>query len=309
MKLFAISLLLLGSPAVLAAPEVVYGEDNRKDVFETSNALHLKLAKSTASMISRSFLTKAANGSYKLNFARPLGERLNLCSTESYADQTAAASCSGFLVGPDTLVTAGHCYVNISESPEEICKNFAWVFDYSLNSASENPAENISSKNVYSCKKVIKAQQDKFLDFTVIKLDRKVTEREPLKFRTSGKVSDSTSLVVIGNPSGIPTKIAPGGKVVYNKELTRFSTNLDTFQGNSGSAVFDSQSGLLEGILIMGKTDYVQSNPADMSSCLVVNRCQENGQNCTQEDGGISGEIVLRITTVSSAINQALAMP
>ena len=48
---------------------------------------------------------------------------------------------------------------------------------------------------------------------------------------------------------------------------TRFTTNLDSFGGNSGSPIFASPSNLLVGILVEGATDYVPRG-----SCNVVNQ-------------------------------------
>ena len=51
------------------------------------------------------------------------------------------------------------------------------------------------------------------------------------------RLSLDTPLVVIGHPSGLPTKIADGAWVRNNESEYYFVTNLDTFGGNSGSAV------------------------------------------------------------------------
>jgi V8-like Glu-specific endopeptidase len=216
--------------------------------------------------------------------------------------------CSGFLVGPDTLVTAGHCYKSFS-TPEEVCKKFSWVFDYGMISEKHDPTQNIPLQNIYLCKKVMLAELSQTMDFSIIKLDRVVLGREPLKFRTTGKVSHLSNLVVIGHPSGLPTKISSSAHVTRNSDTTKFSTNLDTFHGNSGSAVFDATTGLVEGILIQGKTDYTPKEKGNNKSCLVVNKCDELTQNCSHgvENGEIEwGEVVLRITQISTQITRAI---
>ena len=48
-----------------------------------------------------------------------------------------------------------------------------------------------------------------------------------------------------------------------------FSANLDTYGGNSGSAVFNANTGVVEGILVRGATDYV-SDPSQ-GGCRVSN--------------------------------------
>jgi hypothetical protein len=304
-KLGLITSLVLGTQLASAEIEGVYGKDNRKDIYQTSNALHLRLAKSTAGMIPANMFVRTSSSFFDLQNTKTLEQAENLCTSEPFINQPVAPICSGFLVGPDILVTAGHCYKSFA-TPDQVCKSFAWVFDYNMPSASANPTKNIPTNNIYLCKQVVAAQQDGQYDFSIIKLDRKVVGREPLKFRTSGKVSNSASLVVIGHPTALPTKIDDNGKVLANTQPTKFITNLDTFHGNSGSAVFDASSGLLEGILIMGRSDYLPSIASNPNSCKIVNKCDETGKNCLiKEPVKITGEVVLRITSIASQIAKA----
>jgi V8-like Glu-specific endopeptidase len=302
------SVTLLAQTA-LAGKDVIYGSDDRKDIYETTNALHRTLAKSTAGLIRKSMFVKGSSpGLFDLQDTVSLERAENVCTSEKFTQQPLAPICSGFLVGPDTLVTAGHCY-NSFALPENVCRDFAWVFDYDLKTANANPTKNISINNIYSCKSVSMVQRDQFYDFAIIKLDRKVLGRSPLKYRTTGKISSTDPLMVIGHPTGLPTKISDGGKVNYNNEVTRFSTNLDTFHGNSGSAVLNATTGQVEGILIMGKNDYRPSIPSNPASCKIVNRCDNAAKNCSAgvESGTIQyGEVVLRIEKIAPFISKAL---
>ena len=67
-----------------------------------------------------------------------------------------------------------------------------------------------------------------------------------------------------------------------------FSSNLDTFGGNSGSAVFNADTGEVEGILVRGEADYVNDR---RRGCKVPNQCS---------DGGCRGEEVTRITNIKN---------
>ncbi len=305
-------MVLLGSMtfAAHAGPNVVYGKDSRQDVYNTKNPLHVKLAASSAAMLHVSQLSITANRAlFSVPQADSLARSMNVCSGERFARQPNPASCSGFLVGEDTLVTAGHCVIGIMPTIKQACDQFVWIFDFEMKSAGDDPTRSIKSTNIYSCESVVDAKLDDFNDYAVIKLDRKVVGRQPLKYRTSGKVANSAKLVVIGHPSGLPTKIAPGGKVLNNTPSTRFVTNLDTFQGNSGSAVFNAQTGMLEGILVEGKIDYRPSIPSNPKSCIVVNTCDANGVKCVlDEEGTTSGEVVTRITSLASSISKSLSM-
>lgn len=292
-----------------AGVEVIYGTDDRQDIYQVKNDKLKQLARSTAGMIKLSTFSSTSNKS-TLNISLPktLEVGQNICATENFSKQYIAPICSGFLIGPDTLITAGHCY-NSFDIPENVCEDFAWVFDYSMKSATDNPTQDIAPANVYRCKEVLAVKRDMNQDYAIIKLDRVAAGRAPVKFRKSGKIPSSANLVMIGHPTGLPTKIDTSGKITYNNEPTRFSTNLDSFHGNSGSAVFNAQTGMLEGILIMGKTDYIPKDQNDPTSCQVTNVCDNNAKNCKagHEDGLVDhGEVVLRITEISSLISSAL---
>lgn len=307
-QLFALTILALSSSA-FARLDVIYGKDNRLDVYQTNNALFKKLAASSAGMIKTSNLQRSSDGTYDILNKRTLEDALNLCPGEAFVNQYTAPRCSGFLVAPDILVTAGHCYTGGESTPKEACADYSWVFDYEMKSESSDPTKKIAAKNIYKCKEVIASELNSSYDFSIVKLDRPVTGRAPLKFRTTGKISSTASLVVIGHPTGLPTKISDGGKVTRNTETTRFSTNLDTFHGNSGSAVFDAKTGVIEGILVQGKTDYTRSNRFDPQSCIVVNKCDDNGNNCSagDESGAVQfGEVVIRIESINAQLSKAI---
>lgn len=262
--------------------KVVYGEDNRKDLYEVFNPMHLRLAKSTAIQVLDKDYTYS-NGYYQ--FSKTLSERMNVCSTERFADQIAPGNCSGFLVGEDLLVTAGHCMKS-----ENDCKNAKWIFDLSTNDDGSSK-DRMHESSVYTCSQIIGQQLTGYpkVDYAIIKLDRKVTGRKPLKVRTAGKIKDNQSIVVIGHPSGLPTKVSDGAEVTSNGTIPYFTANLDTFGGNSGSAVFNDETGEVEGILVRGARDYVSSG----DGCYVVNTCENDPSG-----GSCAGEGVTRITEV-----------
>ena len=87
---------------------------------------------------------------------------------------------------------------------------------------------------------------------------------------------------MIGYPLGLPAKIAGGAVVRDNSARDFFLSNLDTYAGNSGSAVFNANTLTVEGVLVAGEDDFV-----DTGGCLRSNRCP---------DMACSGEIVTRST-------------
>lgn len=260
-------------------PKVIYGTDDRMDVFESSDSLMKELSRSTAAQIlSQNLVEDGDNFTIK---SRTLADE-GICKSERFSSQPAAANCSGFLISPDTLVTAGHCINSVSD-----CSNHSWVFDFA-NTTDEKSVFTFTKDQVFHCTKIIAREKNPgtMNDFAVLKLDRAVPGRTPLKFRSSGKTADDAVFTVIGHPTGLPVKITSGADMRDNTNAVFFRTNADTYGGNSGSAVVDSRTGVVEGILVRGDQDYAQS---ETDSCLVsVHRDQNGGR----------GEDVTRITNI-----------
>jgi hypothetical protein len=254
------ALLMLSMGYAQASVDVIYGDDNRMDIYAVKNPMYAKLAKSTAAMIPNKNL-RSAGSTYKIN-ASTLAQR-GMCRSERFANQPTAANCSGFLVGPDLLVTAGHCVKSIRS-----CADITWVFDYKMNSKTDINL-NIPTANAYKCVKVIEQSLSRSTkdDYALVKLDRVVKGRTPLKFRQRGKIRRNADIFVIGHPTGLPSKVADGASVRSNSNKY-FTANLDTYGGNSGSAVFNARTYEVEGILVRGEQDYVSRGGCRASNTI-----------------------------------------
>lgn len=283
MKLLLTLALITLNLSAFGNSKVIYGTDNRMEVLN-SPAIYQHWAKSTAAMVSTHNI-KIENGEYVLSEVKTLEQR-GICSDERFANQLAPAKCSGFLISPDLLVTAGHCVWN-----KIGCNVNYWIFDYQLNSDGTSKSK-ISSDNLYRCKEVVARayEPQRSIDYAVLKLDRPVTNRTFLKLRQAGKVPDSTPVIVIGHPSGISTKITDSGEITNNAGVTSFFTNLDTFEGNSGSPVINSDTGFVEGIFVYGDMDYYHD---DASNCKRPRRCTYFDMNCLGEEASRISNIQL----------------
>lgn len=259
-------LMPLSLQAGMSSIKVIYGEDDRKDVYAVTDSMQLTLAKSTAGMIDNKEL-KESDGYQTVIKGKTLAER-GICEEERFAKQPTAANCSGFLVAPDVLVTAGHCVTS-----QRSCEQYSWVFDYKVDYETQSEVT-VDNTSIYKCKEIIAQELNNTtqMDYAVIRLDRKVEDREPLKLNTSSTVDSGAELVVIGHPTGLPTKIS-GGAVVSEVNEIYFNSNLDTFGGNSGSAVFNALTGEVEGILVRGITDYVYDRER---YCRLANRVEND---------------------------------
>lgn len=284
MKTFQLAVLtsLVFTHAVHA--RVIYGDDNRKEVSEAS-PLQQKAASAAASMISIDEMKKDASKPGLVTFTqRNLGEWLDeqgggqvfACEDQRFLEQPNPSMCSGFLIAPDLIVTAGHC----AELPT-ICTEYKWVFGFDVDSKTRKAGVDVKEDNIYGCKKVVSnlLSVPFGLDYAIIQLDRVVKDREPVEIRNEGLVEDFSSLFIVGSPSGLPLKVADGAKVRDNSHPFYFKANLDSFQGNSGSGVFNATTGAAEGILVRGENDYVVNKN---KMCIEVNKCADNA--CRGED-------------------------
>ena len=261
---------------------VIYGQDNRKDLFEVTNPLQLKLAQSTVVLIRSSDITQNSSGVMKIS-AQSFEATMGVCKKEKYSDQPSGGFCSGSLIAKNIMLTAGHCIKDMSD-----CQSTKFVFGYGVAKKGIYPSE-VPTNDVVGCKNIIyRTQEDKGADFGLIELDRDVTNHEPLKLAkrtTSNELKKGDSLLMIGHPSGLPTKIDDGAKVRDPSNNGFLVANTDSYGGNSGSAVFNLTTGEVEGVLVRGEQDFDYKN-----GCYVSKVCSDSG--CRGED----------ITKISSVI-------
>jgi V8-like Glu-specific endopeptidase len=263
------------SASISIKPRVVYGIDDRKDVYESSDNLMKELSKSVAVQIMDTSVV-AENDLYSID-KRTLADQ-GMCKSEPFADQPVAGHCSGFLIAPDVLVTAGHCVRDVTQ-----CQSHYWIFDYA-NYTGVVPEFKFSKDQMYRCTEVISRVKEDGVgtDYAVVRLNRKVEGRTPLKIRTTGKMSDDALMTVIGFPSGLPLKITTGAEIRDNTKPNYFVMNSDTYGGNSGSAVVDTRTGLVEGILVRGDTDYQKSPTEDCYISVVRPQNGGRGEDATR---------------------------
>jgi hypothetical protein len=211
-------------------------------------------------------------GVYTLpSLAATYGETQMLCAGSTFEEQPAAAFCSGTLIGPDRVLTAGHCITSASD-----CHFARIVFDYYYQADGE--MHTITENSVYKCVDYIREYASEALspDYCIIKLDRDVdSSRVPVEISSSyTDVSTSNLYDIIGFPAGLPAKILSDFAVMdIDSSYGYFQGNPDTFGGNSGSGVFDSD-GVVVGVLTSGATDYVLSG-----TCYIVNECSSAGSS------------------------------
>ncbi|OIO10651.1 MAG: hypothetical protein AUJ52_03575 [Elusimicrobia bacterium CG1_02_63_36] len=276
-KFFALAALCAALiPAIVhaqARPDVIYGDDDRLDLHQVQSPKLKAMAGSTVALFQGSGVSMDG-GNATLQTSN-YGDSYGLCKDEPFRDQGAGAFCSGSLVGEDLIMTAGHCVRS-----QSACESTKFVFGFGITDKDKGTPGSVPAGEVYSCKELVgRTEQGSGPDWALIRLDRSVVGHAPLKITRDGVPAKGTPLVVIGHPAGLPTKIAGGAYVRDADRNGYFVANLDTYGGNSGSAVFNGISGMVEGILVRGETDFTYDSA---NSCRRSNVCTDEG--CRGED-------------------------
>lgn len=253
----------------------IYGDDNRRYISEAS-ALEQKLGRSVFAQVPLYKMFKSNISSITFD-AKTVRNTLNICAEEKFSDEIMLSNCTGFLVAPDLILTAGHCIKDKAG-----CLKNMWILDY------DKSQDTFSKDKIVYCKEIVDSNYSS--DYALIRLTKSLFDRTPLKIRRTGKVNSDASFFVIGHPLGLP-KISADQAILRGNLLDKtFTINGDTYSGNSGSPVIDAKTSLVEGILIKGDRDFEMD---------YVSLCQRS-VHC--EDSTCKGEMVLRSTSIPLSI-------
>lgn len=226
----------------------IIGTDDRRDEYSEDVSDQLReLGRSTAMVIQNDIITTEVEGGKVRLLNQPLGQAYYMCPDETFWEQPVTGMCTAWLVAPDTVVTNGHCVTSQLD-----CQTKSFVFDFSLKNIDDDLSM-VPQENIVACKEVVAWDYTSNcdIDFAVIKLERPITDRPILEVRAPGEELKSDNLVIIGHPFGLPRKYATQGELLVNGSNT-FTTTHDIFGGNSGSAIFDAESGEVQGLVSCG---------------------------------------------------------
>lgn len=253
--------------------KVIYETDDRIDVCDLPSGPNRDDVDSVVALFRASKVIDNGDSTSTLQINN-FGASQNLCPEERFRDQPTGAFCSGFLVAPDIIATAGHC-VNAGN-----VTNVCFVFGFRMRDSST--AETIiNNTEIYRGVELLGREEvGNGPDWALVRIDRPVTNHRIARIRRDGKVSDTQTLHVIGHPAGLPTKFAGGASIRDNQKNAFFTANLDTYGGNSGSPVFNSETHEVEGILVRGETDFVRQGTCNVSLICPSSGCR--GEDCTR---------------------------
>lgn len=265
-------------PAVDSGERVIYGDDDRIDLYEEMDPARRQVARAVCALIPTSDLMPTSYGTVLIRPYPYTFHDLPPCEGEAFATQPVAAYCSGFLVGPDLIATAGHCYYPATAS------SVSFVFGFAMEDP-ETPVLEVPESHVYTAIDIVSRDLNLINDFAILRTDRVVDIPGvlPLSVRREGVVPVNAQIGVVGYPWGLPLKLAFGNNTRVSDTVPSgyFTANLDSYGGNSGSPVFNAATLVVEGILVRGRPDYITTDECFYSSVLPNSESSEESTKTT----------------------------
>ncbi len=241
-----------------AFPAVYDKVDDRLDYFQLDLAQQ-SLLRSTAKMVSKT----SFSGNYSRLLTQPLWQNVEqhlgnpLCEGERFREQPTASGCSGFFIGKDLVITAGHCMTG-----KKNCGENVFLFDYFYQKSEAEDITKIRPEQIYHCKQIVFRGFDskEEVDYAIVRVDRQVVGRTPLVIDQLADIKLSDTLAALGHPNGLPAKYAGNARIfrVYPNVIYAY---VDIFGGNSGSPVINERTGKVEGLVSHGgSVDYIKDS-------------------------------------------------
>jgi hypothetical protein len=244
--------VLAFAPPLAAQP--VPGLDTWVDACEATDPDLARLLEAEAAMVAPGFLVGNLDGTYQLldqpfDHIPASGGAARLCSDSRFFGQPRPdgypAGRSAFLVGPDLVLTANHHL-----SPDVVPGHdfvFGLAHHVSPWGSCEPPdVERIPAADVYRAVEVV-AHGGAELDFVLLRLDREVAGRTPLRVRRSGRGVAGDRVTVVGHPELLPTKVDLAATYAgITPERWPRIAGAHTLVGSSGSMVWNRERELVE---------------------------------------------------------------
>lgn len=247
---------------------VIYNGDSREDV-SLNSTNEGKLAQATAAMFESFKVQKGPNGQISLRTS-PLKNLFPLCPDEKFLEQPTASFCTATLIGPRTVLTAGHCLPD----PRR-CADTRFVFGWNADKASRALRES----DIYHCAELLKTEnhRSKGIDYALVLLDRDVPGVTPARVAKERVLKTGEKVLSLSHPLGLPLKKDIGRVRSDSADRHSFKVEVDTFAGSSGSALYN-QSGEIIGLLSTGMEDILEDDIYRVQKeggCINFNSCKD----------------------------------
>ncbi|EQC46978.1 trypsin [Bacteriovorax sp. BSW11_IV] len=294
---------LIALVTIQSATAAVFVNDDRENIEKTpyQSLSSSVLAQISSDKIKDSELEKIIPFMrVKNHYDRPF------CEGIRFEKESQASDCSGFYIGDGLLMSAGHCFVEPSETIVEgnndLCKNKKWVTNYLVSNTGPNGNIHLDNSDVYLCEKIVVALNTRVIDFAIVKIKGDLSKLQALKLNFN-EVQRGDRVSVAGYPTGLPLKYAANASVYSNsKSQSYFKSDLDTFAGNSGSPIFDKKLNVVA-VLTAGEVDYYLDEARD---CVDVNVCNGVNRLCNvfSSQYGASGSMGTKLSSIKAVTDK-----
>lgn len=227
-------------------------------IFQKSNSVALIVEKEKVSQVSKEI--------YTVDISQTLGKTYNLCAGQAFYEQPIVGTGTAFIFSEKSMMTAKHVF-------ERDVKDYVVVFGYNIVQNNGVVEVFFDKNNLYYPTKILHSADE--LDVVEFEVDRNF-DRKALEYENSLKAlkAASNEIYMIGHPCGLPMKVALNATIEKNPHQQYFYTTLDSYQGNSGSPVFNFYTHKVIGVLVSGDKDYKFNGSCYYRTSCVLPYCK-----------------------------------
>lgn len=267
---FAIVVLCVGAAltGVCAADPLVASFDTWVDASRApSGKVYQRLLQAECSLMLDPALVARKDGGYDVLLEPRQNKRLGLDSAQTpycvgskfYGLPRAVGSFSGrsgFLVAPDLVLTAAH---DIPASATDVPWKVVFGFNDSQvggdrSSRLQSNRFSLSRDDVYDVVEIVSngLSLNPPRDLLLLRLDRQVTGRQPVRIRREGTGFRDDRLVAVGHPDQLMTKVDHAGSywAANSQSNDLVVTGVHSLVGSSGSMIYNTDRDCVEGLIV-----------------------------------------------------------
>jgi hypothetical protein len=188
--------------------------------------------------------------------------KLPACDCLKFPDEPILGFFSGFWITPNIVATALH-----TDSAPIASISKTRILSKYYNDTYIDKTVTIPVENVFEIEKKLYLEPNPN-HFDVVFYQVTTDNQLPESSYTFGTAKKDETIFSIGYPLGLPAKLCKMGKI-YDEDDYHFYTDLDSLNGSSGSAVYNSDGEIIGLLLSKGKAEEILID--DVQKCWKLN--------------------------------------